>query len=84
MRGEKFMITKRSFLIMAFIAMITPVLVNAQTSENAKGWNARRIFKNTGRLSADKPTEATGSCNRKRDDRSPNPAQSFKRTTIRS
>src|ERR1044071_93342 len=47
MRGEKFMITKRSFLIMAFIAMITPTLVNAQTSENAKGWNARRIFKNT-------------------------------------
>ena len=76
------MITKRSFLIMAFIAMIAPVLVNAQTSENAKGWNARRIFKNTETVG--KLTEATGSCNRKRDDRSPNPAQSFKQATIRS
>ncbi len=32
---------------MAFIAMMTPILVNAQTSEKAQGWNARRIFKNT-------------------------------------
>lgn len=58
MRGEKFMITKRSFLIMAFIAMIAPVLANAQTSENAKGWNARRILKNT-RTSAGRQTDGS-------------------------
>lgn len=58
MRGEKFMITKRSFLIMAFIAMIAPVLANAQTSENARGWNARRILKNT-RTSAVRQTDGS-------------------------
>jgi hypothetical protein len=58
MRGEKFMITKRSFLIMAFIAMIAPVLANAQTPENAQGWNARRILKNT-RTSVGRQTDGS-------------------------
>lgn len=52
------MITKRSFLIMAFIAMIAPVLANAQTSENARGWNARRILKNT-RTSVGRQTDGS-------------------------